>query len=341
MSKFIKNTIAFLAVILIPLLLLSVFYICLDPFKVIKRYEVYYDKNSKGVVSINRDYVSTMNFINRYKTEQYNSFIFGNSRSIFYQISDWKQHLDSTASCYHFDASGESIYAINKKLEFLAANQIPTKNVLLILDASALAKNMPQNELLNIISPILVDYSNFVEFHIANYKAFLTPDFLYAFLDYKLTDSVKPYMINNKLLLKNHITYNEITNEIRYDFLENEIKANHFYTEAKRNEFYKRSTQIKDSKQVIHQDQLEILNNIASTLRDKNANVKVVISPLYDQKRINRNDLHSLERVFGQENVFDFSGKNSFTENYRNYYETSHYRPHIARAILKLVYKND
>lgn len=341
MSKFIKNIIAFLAVILIPLLLLSMLYIYLDPFKVIKRYEVYYDKHSKGVVSINRDYVSTMNFINRYKTEQYNSFIFGNSRSIFYQVSDWKQYLDSNARCYHFDASGESIYAINKKIEFLAANQITTKNVLLILDASTLAKDMPQNELLNIISPILVDYSNFVEFHIANYKAFLTPDFLYSFLDYKLTDSVKPYMINNKLLLKNHITYNEITNEISYDFLENEIKTNKFYTKIKQNEFYKRSTKINDSRQVIFQSQFTILNNIASTLRDMNADIKVVISPLYDQKRINRNDLNILERVFGQENVFDFSGKNSFTENYRNYYETSHYRPHVAKEILKIVYRNN
>jgi len=43
--------------------------------------------------------------------------------------------------------------------------------------------------------------------------------------------------------------------------------------------------------------------------------------------------------VFQKENVFDYSGKNEWTEPIGNFYETSHYRPFVARRIMSQVYK--
>ena len=66
-----------------------------------------------------------------------------------------------------------------------------------------------------------------------------------------------------------------------------------------------------------------------------------MISPLYNKMKLHNEDLEYLKKVFGETNVFDFSGINKFTNDYRNYYESSHYRPHVAREILKIVYNGD
>ena len=55
--------------------------------------------------------------------------------------------------------------------------------------------------------------------------------------------------------------------------------------------------------------------------------------------KLNESDLIYLKDTFGEDNVFDFSGINEFTNDYRNYYEISHYRPHVARKILEIVYE--
>ncbi|KAA6318040.1 hypothetical protein EZS27_031899 [termite gut metagenome] len=52
-------------------------------------------------------------------------------------------------------------------------------------------------------------------------------------------------------------------------------------------------------------------------------------------------DLEYLENVFGEDNVFDFLGINTFTQDYTNYYDDSHYRPHVAREIMKKYMENN
>jgi len=46
-----------------------------------------------------------------------------------------------------------------------------------------------------------------------------------------------------------------------------------------------------------------------------------------------------LEQIFGRENLFNFSGKNKLTESISNFYESSHYRPHVANEIMSIVYQ--
>ena len=42
--------------------------------------------------------------------------------------------------------------------------------------------------------------------------------------------------------------------------------------------------------------------------------------------------------IFGENNVHDFSGISKITNNYKNYYENSHYRTNVTKDILKTVY---
>jgi len=51
-----------------------------------------------------------------------------------------------------------------------------------------------------------------------------------------------------------------------------------------------------------------------------------------------KEQLQLLYSVFGEETVFNFSGKNNLTNPIHNYFETSHYKPYVANAILDSIY---
>jgi len=339
MKIFITNIIRFSAFGIIFIIILGLPYLYFDPFKVLYDYNSFYETTA---VTLDKDYVSTETFIKNSENLDYNSFILGNSRSIFYQVSDWKKHLNNNAICFHFDASAESLWALNKKVEYIDKKGNNIQNILLILDYSILIQDKPNTGHLFIISPALVGESNIVEFHRTFFLAFLTPKFLYAFFDYKISGKVKPYMKKGSLLDDRPLDYDLSTNEERFDYFENQIKENEniYYSQQRLSVFYPRdTTNQKFSKKCIYNSQKTLLENIATITKKHNTKIKVIINPLYDQLKLDESDLKYLKSTFGAENVFDFSGINKFTNDYRNYYETSHYRPQVAREILSIVYE--
>ena len=84
MKKFIKYSIIFC----LPFLLWGVTYIVTDPFKALWHYEVYYDSTS--IYAMNTPLISTMTYVNQREKYHYDSFIFENSRSLFYYVKDWE-----------------------------------------------------------------------------------------------------------------------------------------------------------------------------------------------------------------------------------------------------------
>ena len=333
------NIARFALIGIIPLIIILLTYVALDPFKVVRKYDTFYDIDAKGSVAINRDYVSTTTFANNYNRENYNSFIFGNSRSILYQVSDWKKHLPPAGSCYHFDASGESLYALHKKLEYLDRKGIDIKNGLLILDYVILNKDKPKAGHLFVLSPELVNNRNIIDFHLTSFKAFFSYKFLYAYIDFQISGVVKPYMKKNYLLDDTPVIYDINSNEIRFDYFEDLIIKNKYYDAEKISVFYKRDTMLHYSTEAIKENQKSMLTSIYNIFLKHKTDYKIIISPLYDQVKINQNDLKYLNNLFGKKNVFDFSGINKYTNDYKNYYEISHYRPHVARELLDEVYR--
>lgn len=340
MKHFIIKIFTFSLFSIIPIFILGIVYLNLDPFKVLKTYDSFYDENATGWVGINKDYVSTTTFIRNNEKRDYNSFIFGNSRSIFYQIDDWKKYLDLNSKCYHFDASGEALWALNKKMEFIDKQGNSLDNILLILDYSTIIQDKPKEGHLFIISPPLVNNSNLFDFHKTFFSAFLNPKFLFTYLDFTLTGKVKPYMKKSNLLDDRPRNYDINSNEIRYDYFEDLIQKNKYYTPERLSVFYERDTitQIY-SPQCIFESQKGIFNDIKAIINKHNSQVKIIISPLYNQMKLNDQDIVYLKDIFGANNVFDFSGINKYTNDYKNYYENSHYRPHVARELLKFAYE--
>ncbi|AZQ61925.1 hypothetical protein EI427_06635 [Flammeovirga pectinis] len=341
MDKFLSNCLRFSIPGAIIICCILILYTYLDPFKVIYDYDVLLDAKTKVNVTLNKDYVSTTTFIKGNKYYNYNSFIFGNSRSIFYQISDWKKYIDENDKCFHFDASGEGLWALEKKIQFIDKANNKLKNIILVLDYSTLTQVGPNDSHLRIISPPLVNNSNLLKFHFTFIKAFSSPKFLYAFLDYKITNHFKSYMKSGFLLDNRERNYDPITNELRFDKFEKLISEGKYYTHERMKPFYKRNSKIEEiSPQCIFNPQKELLSNIATITKKHNTNLKIIINPLYDQLKLNSIDLKFLNQLFGDENIYDFSGINKFTNDYKNYYENSHYRPHVAKEILKNIYND-
>jgi len=334
LNKFIYKTL----IVLFPFLLLLLLYIILDPFKVIHGNPPFYKKGD--VVDINRGYVSTATYEKQYQKYKYDSFILGNSRSRFYEISDWQKYLPSNSSCYHFDASSESLYGIYKKILYIDQKGGSLNNVLIILDDDALAKDKSVEGHLFIISPQLENNKNIVNFHATFFKVFCYYKFLYAFLDYKISGKVKDYMRDNGLLDDESFDYNQATNEIRLSDAEEKIWKATYYTNKRLSGFNRLQGDFL-FEPVIKDSQKQMLEKIKQIFIKHHTSYRIVISPQYDQIKFNPEDLHYLEDSFGKDFVFDFSGRNILTESYQNFYDKTHYRPQVSKQIMEIIYETD
>ncbi len=335
MKSFVTKTLLFFSPFIFGLL----FYVSLDPFKVVRNYDEFYNDKDIGRVVLDKDYVSTTNFVNNYSKEKYDSFIFGNSRSMFYQISDWKKHLESNSIPYHFDASGETLFSLHKKITYLDNNNIPIKNSLLILDHETLNKVISNSGHLGIITPRLVNYNNFTDFHYTFLEAFFNIKFMYAYLDFKTSNEIKPYMKEGYLIDDNKVSYNHLSNEFRFTNFEKLISKNEYYNEKRLAVFYKRDTITTYTEPAIFHIQKEMLEDIYKVFSKNKTKFKIIINPLYNQEKLAKEDLLYLKSTFGASSVFDYSGINEITRDFNNYYEASHYRPHIANKIMNEIYK--
>ncbi len=339
MKLFIIKTGRFLLVLVIPFLLILITYLYFDPFQVVYNYPSYYTSGEPRYVTLNEDYVSMETFLNNYPAYKYDSFIFGNSRSRFYEMDDWSKYIGSD-KCFHFDASAESLYGIYRKIDFLNERHIEIKNALVILDYSTLRETNNSNGHLFIKHPLLSGQNRF-DFQLEFFKTYCSFSFFPEYLDFKISGHIKEYMKTSHLLDDTPTEYNLKYNEMNWQVFENMIKENpdKYYNEEKMKRFYRRDSVQNFSPQVIKKTQLSMLNSIRKIFNEQHTDYKIIINPLYDQLKLNINDVEALDNIFGAENVFDFSGINSITSDYHNYYEESHYRPEIGSEIMNLIYR--
>jgi hypothetical protein len=333
MKIFIKNFAFFSVFGITPVLIIALVYLFQDPFKVLYSYNDY----SNSFVVLNRDYISTEMFVKNHFQFKYNSFILGSSRTLAFKPSSWIEYLEDNDRAFMFDASGESIYGVYTKLIYLDSLEIEIDNVLIILCRDQFFRNSSNHTgHLYIKHPLTSKESNF-KFHYAFVKAFLDPTFLFNYLTYLITKDYKSFMrgyIENRIII-----IDKITNELSIVDLETELEIDpNKYYQKNIDLFYERKGEQIDSLQRINHKQVEMCKKIKRILEKHNTNYKVVISPLYDQINFSETDQNILTSVFGN-HLYDFSGKNEFTDNKFNYYETSHFRPFVGDSILKIIYK--
>jgi hypothetical protein len=321
----------------IPILVVVAIYVYDDPFKVIRAYDSYYRSGYPSYIPLNRDYVSVETFLRHQSELQWDSFIFGNSRSLFYEVKDWSPHILSDRT-FHFDAFGESLYGICRKLEFLEKRNIGIRNALIVLDTNTLSQVNNTTGHLGQKHPLLSGQGWFA-FEMEYLKSFFSGCYFLAYLDFRLSHEVKQYMINADLFSTRPMDYDLRHNEIRFGAFEQMIETdpNAYYSPRERT-FYSRPAMPAIFPPVILSPQKEMLEEVARILNSRHSMLRIVISPLYDQIQFNPDDLAYLKGLFGADRVYDFSGINNITHNRFNYYEDSHYRPHVAREIMSMIY---
>ncbi len=332
MKEFLKNLSVFCLIILLPLV---VGYLYFDPFRVLYNYSEF---NVPSYIDLDRDYVSTEMFIKHKDQYHYNSFILGSSRTVAFNVSSWQKYLDANASPFKYDAYGESIYGIYKKLKYLDATHAKIDNVLLIIDED-LTFNTYQNvkEVLGIKHPAISGESR-IMFQKVFFRAYLNPKFLYTFYSGTLARAFKNKTKNSE---DQHLAIMDtVTNQLTWTSSDNRIEEDSigYYANAK-SFFYARSGETVDKMQKIRGIRLSMLQEIGDILKKNNTHYKVIISPIYDQVKFSDEDRKVLKEIFG-ENLYDFSGKNAFTDSPGNYYRDAyHYRPMVGDSILKIIYE--
>lgn len=333
-----KQFLKYFSIFCIPFILFILFYIWTDVFKVVQHHDRYY--TDSDIVWINRAYGSTMTYINQNPQYNYDSFIFGNSRSLYYETDTWEKYLPKGCSCFHFDESEGSVKGVRDKVVYIDKTGGRINNVLLVLDCDLLSKLCQDDSYFLFISPpALVDNENYYVFQKQHFMAFSEIRFQKAFVGYKLFGEYRPYM--DEVLMNPHYKdsyINPKTNEFQKIVIEGEINKGVYYNAERISAFINYQKPETISSQLLDAPKILYLKEIRDIFRKHHSSYKIVISPLYDQVKLNRKSLSILFQIFGKENIYDFSGESKWSKDYHNYYEISHYRPVVSAEIMDIIY---
>lgn len=321
---------------LLPIELIIVFHLFLDPFRIVYEYEDYYKNN---FVAVNRGEVCFRTFTNNREEQKFDSFIFGSSRSQAFKCVNWEKYLSKNSKAFHFDASGEGLFGIQTKISYLDEIGDKINNALIILDEEMLGLTS-NNVGYFVASPPQISKESTMEYYSQFIKAGFDIPFLVGYLDYSLFGTYRSYM-EKKI---SRVKYNHKSDPINGDiFYGNEIhikedSSGYYNNLIEKGIFYERSPLTSKNSSSLTERAILQLKTIKSVFEKHKTNFKIIISPLYDQIPLDITKEKQLSEIFGKENIFNYSGKNELTEPVHNFYENSHYRPKVANKILDKIY---
>ena len=304
-----------------------------DPFKVFFSYNDYYTNNP---ITGNREDIC-VKLLNK-APNNFSNFIIGSSRSQVYKTSYWSNLINQPQNTtFHYDGSDFGLYRTTNSIKYLS-KKYKIKNVLLIVDADFFDETTNNPGHLFIQPPVISKESKYA-YYFTFIKASLDIKFIGYNLIYNITGNYYDFMGHHLRKSKKSHTFNNATGDVWYAY-DQDIKSDsvsYYANLISKGVFYERK-KIEQSKPLIGEAQVKLLHEINHVISKNNINLKLVISPLYDQIAFNDGDKQFLKKIFGNKNVYDFSGKNDFTEDISNYYESSHYKPYIANKIMDSIY---
>ena len=337
MKSFFKDIFVFLLPLLVVFVVLITVYFTFDPFKVLYSY----DPCESFTMNMNRDYVSTETFLAYNDIEHYDSFIFGSSRAIGYNPNAWIEYIGQKTKPFSYDAASENIYGIYYKIKFLDKLGVSLSNSLILVDVTVdFFTQQKERDYLSKTHPMLLGNTlcSRLGFQYSHLRAYLSLRFLISYYGYDFFRFDNKFTERHRLKSSMRIEYP--TNGLVADDFNVFLKNNPSYYKNKEI-FYKRPDQEYVYDELITEDVKAMLVEIKQTLNKHHTNFKVVINPMYDQRKLCSADLEILTTVFGKDSVFDFSGKNQITKSKYNYYENNHFKPSVGDSIMAIIYKRN
>lgn len=322
----------------LPLLALIIIYIVLDPFKVLNP-----QLEPKGSIEpYNKGLISVSTYYHQRTEQKYNAFIFGSSRTIYYRADDWARHLPSEASIIHFDASSETIDGILQKMQYICHMGDSIKHAL--IEFAPWSFETQPSDGLPFRTPPQLTGDIPLEFLISYFRDFMRRDFIRSYAIYQLTGKIIEFG-DKKVFAYSTFDYDNITNECISDSIENLINTNpslyyrNRFTQEEFATIISRDSIPPVYPRSITMERSEKLRQIAFILHDHHTDYHIIVGPDWKRNIINPDDLATLQCIFGIRHVHDFSNYLEATDTIINFYDHTHYRPHVAKAILDSIYK--
>jgi hypothetical protein len=314
-----------------PLVLLVVSYFIFDPFQVLRTYENYPDNYGK---TVNRNRISTQMYLNGKGKFHYQSFILGSSRSSVFYAKDYGKYINDSL-VFHFDASNEIIGGIANKLAFIDKNGGKIKNALVLIDEGNF--NYPTDTAGTIF---IQDYRvapqiSAIKYHIVFLNSFFSEGYFIKFFDFKLFKKLRAYM--NGAFEHREIHYTPVNNDFIFTSYIKAIEKDSlgYY---KGDYFYERTGKEEEFSAYIKPHHVVELQKIAALFKKHSTNYQLIMSPSFHQKKLNKEDQKIIESIFDKNRIFDYSGVNELTTPIGNYYEIFHFKPLVAREIMKEIF---
>ena len=333
MKKFIFRALLLLG---IPFLLLAILYIITDPFKTIRDFSLeYFDIT-------NRDYLSTELFLKNSKCVNYDSFIFGSSRCSGLNSYHWKKYLPDSSKQFVFQAWSETLTGIYQKLNYIDRSGNDIENALLVFDIPGTfsSKQLPTKTL------------SIKDWRISGQSEFM----FQCTLCYNFLQKPSIWLKSIKDCFNNDKPY------VSFDTVSNDWDSNNRYADLmtvpmqdslnncsniSRKSFMKAVADYKSNVQeispvLITDDFKFMLIEIKNIFSKHNTAYKIIISPAPWQtnKAINPADYKTLVSIFGN-HVFDFSGRNTITEDYNNFTDPGHFGLRAGWTIIEDIYNRN
>ncbi len=317
--------------LLLPFSSIVAVYFIFDPFMVLHSYKRF----DKSHVMLGEAYVGWQNYMANRDSIGYNSFIMGNSCTMAFKTTDWEKYLNSGDRAVRFFEAGESLGGVCQKLQALDSVGAPIKHVLVIVNKNLLKDIYPIQEKGRLFSAEVAKVSQFA-FQLSFLQKFLEPSFFVPYLDYRIRGKYAPYMkgiINPGPPIREPYTNNFINPREREIQREGEQ-----YWLLHKEEFPPRKDAGMEEERTIYNEQLKLLRKIKDVCDRHGSDLKFVIGPEYNQKKINIKDVKLLKGMLGESSVWDFTGVNPYTADIHNYYDKGHYRPKLGVQLLKQIY---
>lgn len=301
----------------LPLIAIAGLYVYADPFLILRHYPDLYTEE-RPHLELNEDYVATEYYLRLNPAEHFDSYIFGNSRSRYFTPDQLQKRISGNPRPYHFGVAAETLFGVLGKLKLIEKGGNEIKHVLIIADADLLSKAINSSGHLFRKHPMVSGESN-ADFQFTSFMDFFSYEAISAYI--KLPSKMPKGKSDPQLEAEKKILANKDS-----------------YYAPKMSLFYKRDSVLQYSDRLLLAEQKKLLVEMKSLFDKHHTDYRIVLSPMYDQKKLNRKDMDYLVSVLGASHIYDFTGINDITADLYNYYEPEHFRPAIAYRMLDSVY---
>lgn len=331
MDIFLKRVVLLL---LVPLLLLAAVYIVTDPYKTLRPFSLtYFD-------STNRDYLSSELFLMNYPEQKYDSFIFGSSRGCGINTYHWLKYLPEGSKQFLFQAWSETITGIDQKVSYIDEHHVDLNNAIVLIDIpGSFSKSQLSTKALSIKDPRFSHQSQWI------HQSILFFDFLQK--PSQWVRAVKGYIHPQTPYVGFDVVTNDWKNNNRernLDCIPERDSLGNLNSNAKTALFKdyvnNPNAVIPTSKDLIDESLLSVLKHINEVFLRHKTDYRIIITPGYCYKypAISSRDLSILKSVFGENRVYDFSGRLDITSDYYSFSDPNHFGLRIGWMMIEEIY---